>query len=121
MNALYRSYFILLLGAASVCQAQQAQQNLQTANLPAATPYSIVSGSRTANSRVWENTTSFTLPSGKIITHLNRFTEVASGLCYQQDNQWLDSQEQIVILPDGSAWATNGQHTATFPANSHSV
>jgi len=86
-------------------------QNATTA--PAPTPYSIIS--RSANSRVWEQTTYENSPSGQAIPQQHYYTEVASGLCYQQNGQWMDSQEQINILPDGSAAATNGQHQAYFP------
>jgi hypothetical protein len=79
----------------------------QTTTVPAPTPFSVVS--RGGNSRVWERTTYELSPSGQVVPHLHHYTEVASGLCYQQNGQWVDSQEQITIQPDGTAAATNGQ------------
>ena len=88
----------------------------QTAtSVPPATPYTVVS--RDANSRVWERTTYELSPSGKVIEHKQHYTELATGLCYQQNGQWVDSEEQIRILPDGTAAATSGQHQAYFPAD----
>jgi len=101
--------FALLFCTAFLCQAQQAVK------FPPPTSYSIVQ--RDANSRVWQQTTYETSSSGQQIPHLHQYTEMASGLCYQKDGQWMDSTEQIQILPDGSAAATNGAHQAYFPAD----
>ena len=90
----------------------------QTNTAPAPTPYTIVH--REANERTWQRTTYEVSPSGKVIPHIHIYKELATGLCYQppgQNGEWLDSQEVINILPDGSASATNGQHQAYFPAN----
>jgi len=100
---------VLLLIVTVVCQAQQ------TASVPPPTPYSIVQ--RGSDSRVWEQTNYELSPSGQVIPYVQHYTELASGLCYQQNGQWVDSQEQINILPDGSGAATNGQHQAYFPVN----
>lgn len=91
----------------SLCQAQQAT------SVPTPAPYTIVS--RDANSRVWERTTYELSKSGQTISHKHHYTELASGLCYQQNGQWLDSKEEINILPDGTASATNGQNQVYFP------
>ena len=90
-------------------------QTQQTTSVPTPTPYAIVS--RDANSRVWEQTTYEVSPSGQTISHVNNYTELGTGLCYQQNGQWMDSREQINILPDGSASGTNGQHQAYFPSD----
>ena len=65
----------------------------QSATVPPPTPYSIVE--RDANSRIWERTTYELSPSGQIIPYVHHYTEVATGLCYQQNGQWVDSQEQM--------------------------
>jgi hypothetical protein len=99
----------LWLGCSIPSQAQQAS------TVPSPTPYSIVQ--RSANSRIWESTSYEASPSGQIIPHVHHYTELATGLCYQQNGQWVDSQEQINILPDGTAAAAKGRHQAYFPAN----
>ena len=104
-----------LLAAGTLCQAQQAVQQGASTSIPAPTPYTIIS--RDASSRIWESTSYALSPSGQVIPHVHQYTELASGLCYQQNGQWVDSQEQINILPDGSAAATNGQNQAYFPAD----
>lgn len=101
--------FMLLSNTVALCQAQQAT------SVPPPTPYTVIS--RDANSRVWERTTYEVTPSGQIISHKQHYTELASGLCYKQNGQWVDSQEQINILPDGTAAATNGQYQAYFPGD----
>lgn len=93
----------------TLCQAQTVT------TVPAPTPYTVVF--RDANSRVWERTTYELSPSGQVIPQVHSYKEVATGLCYPGPNGWLDSQEQINVLPDGSAAATNGQHQAYFPAD----
>jgi len=46
------------------------------------------------------------------------YTELATGLCYQKDGQWIDSQEIIEILDGGAtAVARQGQHQVIFSAN----
>ena len=77
--------------------------------------YSVVQ--RDANSRVWEWTENQQGLDGQIIPKKHDYTELGSGLCYQQNGQWIDSQETINVLPDGSAEAIQGQHQAYFPAN----
>jgi hypothetical protein len=102
-------FFYFLSAVTAFCQTAQRA----TAASP--TPFSIIQ--RSANSRVWEQTTYELSSSGQVIPHVHHYTELASGLCYQQNGQWMDSQEQINILPDGSAAATNGQYQAYFPAD----
>jgi hypothetical protein len=83
--------------------------------LPAPTPYAVVS--RDANSRVWQRLNCQTSPSGQVVTNVHRFVEVATGLNYWSNGQWAESKEQIGILPNGGAAATNGQHQAYFPGD----
>ena len=92
------------------------QSNAQLAiNTTVSNPYSIVQ--RSADSRIWQRTTYETssLTGANSIPHIHQYTELASGLCYQKDGQWADSQEEINILPDGTASATNGQNQVYFP------
>ena len=112
-NSFYFSAGTIFFGIiADFCCAQTTQNST---GIPAPTPYSVVQ--RDANSRVWGWTEYQQAPDGEAIPKTHQYTELASGLCYQQDGQWMDSQEQITILPDGSAEATQGQHQAYFPAD----
>ncbi len=79
------------------------------------TPWAAVS--KGANQQVWQKTTYETLPSGQAVPHLHQYTELATGLHYWNNGQWLDSKEEIDILPNGTAAATNGQHQAYFPGD----
>ena len=103
-------YLFALIFLAEFYTPGQVQQAV---NISPPAPYKIVQ--RGANSRIWQNTTYEKLASGQLIPHIYQYTEMASGLCYQKDGQWLDSQEQINILSDGTAAATNGQHQVYFP------
>ena len=81
------------------------------------TPYAVVS--KGANQQVWQKTTYETLPSGQTVPHIHQYTELATGLNFWNSTigQWVDSKEEIDILPNGTAAATQGQHTVTFPGN----
>jgi hypothetical protein len=105
---------IALLSIPGLCQAQLAT-GTQSIQIPPPTPPAIVS--RDANSRVWAWTEYEQGPNGQTVPRAHSYTELASGLCYQQNGEWLDSQEQITIQPDGSAEAVQGAHQAYFPAN----
>jgi RHS repeat-associated protein len=67
------------------------------------------------NSSIWQRTTYESTPDGKQIPHIRKYTELATGLHYQKNGQWVDSKEEINILPNGTAAATEGQHQAYFP------
>jgi hypothetical protein len=72
---------------------------------------------RGANHKVWQSETYEQGSNGKTVTHIHSYTELGTGLHYWQGGQWLESQEQIRVLADGSAAATRGQHQVTFPAD----
>jgi len=82
---------------------------------PQDTPYAVVQ--RDANSRVWERMTYEQSPSGEIISHVRRYTELATGLHYQKNGQWLESKEEIDVLPTGGASATQGSYQVYFPGD----
>jgi archaellum component FlaF (FlaF/FlaG flagellin family) len=82
---------------------------------PAPTAYIITV--QDANSRVWQRTVYETDPAGQIVARQHSYTEVASGLNHLVNGQWVESSEQIDILPNGTAVATNGQHQAYFPGD----
>ena len=87
----------------------------QTNSVPPPTPPTVIH--RDANERVWEQTTYTRSHSGKTISQIHHYTELGNGICYWDGSKWLDSQEEINILPDGSAEAVNGQHQAYWPVD----
>jgi hypothetical protein len=111
---------ILLLAMLSACSTLRAQTvNPATTNLdalPSPKPYVVVS--RGANSAVWQRQTYERAPDGGVVTNIQKYTELASGLNHSVNGQWVPSTENIEITADGtSASATNGQHQAYFPGD----
>lgn len=78
---------------------------------------SVAAVQRDANSCVWEWQTYQQGPDGAMLTNVSHYTEIASGLNHLVNGQWVESKDEIDILPDGTAAATNGQHQVYFPAN----
>jgi alpha-tubulin suppressor-like RCC1 family protein len=72
---------------------------------------------RGANYRVWERAANELKPSGQRAGRPQRYIELASGLNYLKDGQWVDSKEEITLMPDGTAAALQGQYQAHFPGN----
>ncbi|HZF02221.1 MAG TPA: hypothetical protein VE344_10035 [Methylomirabilota bacterium] len=83
--------------------------------LPQPTHYQVIK--RDASQNVWERTIYEKAPDGTIIPKKHSYTELASGLNYLKNGQWVESKEEIDILPDGTAAATHGQHQAYFPGD----
>ena len=106
---------VLLLGSLLGARAQVPMTATPQANVPAPTDYQIVQSD--GNSRVWQRETYEAGPNGGISTNLQKYTELALGLNHLVNSQWIPSQEDIEIQPDGTASATNGQHQVFFPAN----
>jgi trimeric autotransporter adhesin len=73
---------------------------------------------RDANSCVWQQTTAASGRS-QVVAPASSYIELADGLNFKDSitGQWVPSKEEIDILPDGNAAATNGQHQAYFPAD----
>jgi hypothetical protein len=89
--------------------------NVSRPALPAPTPYTVVS--RDANSAIWQRTTYELSPSGQVVPRTHRYTELATGLNFWSNGQWTPSREEVDLLPDGIAAATNGQHQVYFPSD----
>lgn len=85
------------------------------ASLPKPTPYQIAE--RDANSRTWERYTFDKTPDGTVVARRHRVVELATGMNYWNNGQWTASKEQISILPQGGAAATQGQHQAYLPGD----
>jgi hypothetical protein len=103
---------IILFGTSLVWGAPSA---VNQTTVPDPTPYAITA--QDGNSRVWERTTYQTDPSGNLITNIQSYSELASGLNHWVNGQWVASDQHIDILPNGTAVATNGQHQVTFPGD----
>src|SRR4029077_11591735 len=68
---------------------------------------------RGPNHRVWQNVRVITNELGQTATKTNQaYMELATGMHHLKNGQWTESKEQIDILPQGDAAATNGQHQA---------
>ena len=111
---------VLLVFAASRIQGQVSQPDASASagqgTIQAQdTPYAVVE--RGANHRIWQRTTYETTPDGRQIPHIHKYNELATGMCFQQNGQWVNSKEEIDILPSGTAAATQGQHQAYFPGD----
>jgi archaellum component FlaF (FlaF/FlaG flagellin family) len=114
MRAARGLIFGIMVGTASVEAQNVTGQTTQT-TLPPPTPYAITV--QDGNSRVWQSMDYAISPDGEVITNTHSYTELASGLNHLVNGQWVASSEQIDILPNGTAVATNGQHQAYFPGD----
>jgi alpha-tubulin suppressor-like RCC1 family protein len=76
-------------------------------------------GEQDGNSRVWRQIVQTTDAQGNITFQTNQaYVELATGLNHLVNGHWVESKEEIDVLPDGSgAVATNGQHQVYFPAD----
>ena len=109
---------IVLTNIGLLCEAQNVASQptpVQTINVPASTPYAITT--QDGNSRVWQRMTYDQSLSGEVVTNVHSYTELATGLNHLVNGQWVESKEEIDILPNGTAVATNGQHQAYFPGD----
>src|SRR5262245_5102700 len=72
---------------------------------------------RGPHDRVWERTEYETTPEGAKLPHVHRHVELATGLNYFENGEWLESKEEIEVFPNGGAGAVHGQHRAYFPSD----
>ncbi len=73
---------------------------------------------RGAHHRTWQRVRDNVHPSGKITKGTNYIVELCSGLHYQENGQWIETEE--AILPDfqkGGASAAHGPHKVWFAPN----
>jgi hypothetical protein len=71
------------------------------------TDYSIVQ--RGPYSRLWQVVTLTTNQSGLITTNIQFYSELATGICYLANGEYVDSVEQVDLVP-GGAQAVQGRH-----------
>ncbi|MGI8966796.1 MAG: hypothetical protein ACR2H1_12020, partial [Limisphaerales bacterium] len=72
---------------------------------------------RGANHRVWESIINETGPRGESRPVKHSYTELATGMHYQQNGQWLEANPEIVIQQNGQGLGQKAQQSAQFAAN----
>ena len=72
--------------------------------------------SRGYDHRVIQNVSEVLGLNGVTSLRTNRFTELANGIHYLRDNQWLETHEQFKLFPGGAA-ATEGPHQLILAPN----
>ena len=88
-------------------------------DVPAPTPYRVVG--RGANQRVWQHETYEKIPSGQIVPHIHKYTELATGMHHTGANgKWVESKEEIEAFA-GGAIARQGQYQVVFANNLNSA
>ncbi len=71
---------------------------------------------RWTDGRVWQRVTTHTLTNGTIVSRTNRWTELATGLHYQEKGQWRESRAEFSITPNGAV-ALQGPHEVELAGN----
>lgn len=66
--------------------------------------------------RLWQTVSSSIDENGNMNYQTNSFTELRSGICYEEDGKWYDSVEEIELHPDG-AFAQKAPHKVFFSPN----
>lgn len=66
--------------------------------------------------RTLERISTQKLPNGRTVTQRNSYVELAVGMHFFRDGQWVESSEEIEIVP-GAALAQKGQHQVVWAAN----
>src|SRR4051812_7381622 len=84
--------------------------------LPAEQPLTSRVINRSADARTIATPVDTIDPDGSHIVRTNLVTEVASGMHFQKDGEWIESEETIEAI-DGGAAALHGAHKATFSQN----
>jgi hypothetical protein len=112
-----RALVICLLGIIHLWPDSSATAQIQTGT-SLSTPSDYVCVQRGAHSRVWQRAVLQTNQSGVVRTNQQSYTELATGLCYLQNGQYVDSVEQIDAVANG-AQATQGRYQVQWAANAN--
>jgi len=98
------------------CGGVSTGQTPPVANEPDSSGYSIVQ--RGPNSRVWQGAFLRTNAVGVVTTNLQSYVELATGICYLSNGEYVDSVEQAGLLV--IAWTrptrVNGWTTLSTPS-----
>jgi hypothetical protein len=109
--------FAVLLSIFFTAVRAGAQTNTEPINQPSGV---FAIAERGANHRLWQRVTLHTNQLGNVRSITNSFTELETGLHYQGNGQWLESEAKIEITPEGAS-AVKGQHKVSFEGNINSV
>jgi hypothetical protein len=112
------SNFVMALLAFCLCACVAQAANSVNQTVPEPTAFRVVE--QDGDHRLWQRETYEQGPDGAIITHVHNVTELATGMNHLLNGAWVASTEDIEILPNGTAAATNGQHQAYFPGDIYS-
>jgi hypothetical protein len=107
-----RALVLFLLFCAGICQGQ-APPPTATNQLDASNYVCVQSG---PNSKVWQSTFLSTDASGNVTTNVQSYTELATGICYLSNGQYVDSVEQVDPVP-GGAQAVQGRYQVQWALN----
>ena len=66
--------------------------------------------------RLVQFTNTITLPNGRVIRRTSGYTEIAVGMHYQENGQWIESREEIELF-QGGAIARHGPYSVIFAPN----
>ncbi len=99
-------------------RAQPTAPNVTTHNSKEVPRFDVVA--RGANYKLWQRVISESDTGGEAYTRIVYYTELASGMHYLKDGQWIESEAKIEITKDGAA-ATKGAHKVNFAANINTV
>jgi len=111
MKTPWCSTFVALCLGTTVAPAQQRDVAVE--------PSQPVVVERGPHHRVIERTVQELQPDGSVQERKSSYTELATGLHYLKDGQWVESREEIEIF-NGAAVARQGQHQVIFAANLNS-
>ena len=103
---------LVFLFFSAISPGQTQSQNQQ---VPAPTAYAV--SERGPNHKIWERTVYEQTPWGPA-PKIHRYREIATGMHFLRNGQYIETSEQIQILPGGiGAAATNGPHQVYFPSD----
>jgi hypothetical protein len=113
MGTMKRTQLVL---AASIIWGTSLSLSLaETRVAAAAKPFLLERG---PNHRIVRHVTWQTNEVGQISARTNNYTEIATGLHYQENGVWKETKEEIEILPNGAgAVARQGGHKVIFAPN----
>jgi hypothetical protein len=95
-----RSVCWILALAWSVSPVSGQTPAVGAVNTSSSSDYSIVQ--RLPHSRLWQRTLLSTNALGMVRTNVQSYSELATGICYLANGQYVDSVEQVNSVPGGA-------------------
>ena len=109
----------ILLIFTAICLLIDLTRAQTTATIDTGGPSSIVGyqiGEQGADSQVWQKITRTVDAQGHTILQTNQaYVELALGMNYLKNGRWVQSKEEIDILPNGTAAAIKASIRPIFP------